>query len=38
MENNYALNQGLSLAKYNYIAYLPSYDFYYNEVVLTFCF
>lgn len=27
----YALNQGLEAAKYNYIAYLPSDDFYYKE-------
>jgi glycosyltransferase involved in cell wall biosynthesis len=27
----YALNQGLSVAKYDYIAYLPSDDFYYKN-------
>ncbi len=27
----YAINQGLDIAKYNYIAYLPSDDFYYEN-------
>lgn len=33
----HAINQGLDLAKYDYIAYLPSDDFYYKEHLSTIC-